>query len=92
MTMTEAANDLKEGRVVGIAGPVIDVEFPPNTLPELNTAVQFEIELEGETIQVLAEVVESKADYDFREEAIFWMVMSETENAFAYIDRLIMGD
>jgi len=42
--------------------------------------------------QVLAEVVESKADYDFREEAIFWMVMSETENAFAYIDRLIMGD
>ena len=42
--------------------------------------------------QVLAEVVESTADYDFREEAIFWMVMSETENAFAYIDRLIMGD
>jgi len=42
--------------------------------------------------QVLAEVVESNADYDFREEAIFWMVMSETENAFAYIDRLIMGE
>jgi len=41
--------------------------------------------------QVLTEVVESNADYDFREEAIFWMVMSETENAFAYIDRLIMG-
>lgn len=42
--------------------------------------------------QVLAEVVESNADYEFREEAIFWMVMSETENAFAYIDRLIMGE
>lgn len=42
--------------------------------------------------QVLAEVVESQADYDLREEAIFWMVMSETENAFAYIDRLIMGE
>ena len=41
MTMTEAStgNDLKDGRVVGIAGPVIDVEFPPNSLPELNSAV-----------------------------------------------------
>jgi hypothetical protein len=42
--------------------------------------------------QVLAEVVESDADRDFREEAIFWMVVSESEDAFAYIDRLIMGD
>jgi hypothetical protein len=42
--------------------------------------------------QVLAEVVESDADRDFREEAIFWMVVSENEDAFAYIDRLIMGD
>ena len=48
MTMTEASTGLKEGRVVGIAGPVIDVEFPPNSLPELNSAVQFEIELEGD--------------------------------------------
>ena len=49
MTMTEPTTDLKDGRVVGIAGPVIDVEFPPNSLPELNSAVQFEIEIEGET-------------------------------------------
>jgi hypothetical protein len=42
--------------------------------------------------QVLAEVVESQADYDLREEAVFWIVMSETEKAFAYIDRLIMGE
>jgi hypothetical protein len=42
--------------------------------------------------QVLAEVVESDADRDFREEAIFWMVVSENEDAFDYIDRLIMGD
>ena len=27
----------KDGRVVGIAGPVIDVEFPRGSLPELNT-------------------------------------------------------
>jgi len=42
--------------------------------------------------QVLADVVESDADHDFREEAIFWMVVSENEDAFAYIDRLIVGD
>ena len=42
--------------------------------------------------QVLAEVVESNADDEFREEAIFWMVVSESEDAFVYIDRLIMGD
>ena len=36
MTMTEPATDLKDGRVVGIAGPVVDVEFPRGALPELN--------------------------------------------------------
>jgi F-type H+-transporting ATPase subunit beta len=58
MTITEPATGLKDGRVVGIAGPVIDVEFPPNSLPELNSAVEFEVELEGETIVVLAEVAQ----------------------------------
>ncbi len=62
MTMTASATDestkLKEGRVVGIAGPVIDVEFPTGSLPELNSAVEFEIELEGETIVVLAEIAQ----------------------------------
>ena len=26
-------NDAKQGRVVAIAGPVVDIEFPPNSLP-----------------------------------------------------------
>jgi F-type H+-transporting ATPase subunit beta len=56
MTMTE--NDRKEGRVVAIAGPVIDVEFPRGSLPELNSAVEFEVTLEGETTTVLAEVAQ----------------------------------
>ncbi len=58
MTMTEASTDLKDGRVVGIAGPVIDVEFPPNSLPELNSAVEFTIEMGGETTIVMAEVAQ----------------------------------
>ena len=58
MTMTESTTDRKDGRVVGIAGPVVDVEFPRGALPELNSAVEFEITLEGETVQVLAEVAQ----------------------------------
>jgi F-type H+-transporting ATPase subunit beta len=56
MTMTE--NELKEGRVVGIAGPVIDVEFPRGALPELNNAIEFDIMIDGEPVPVLAEVAQ----------------------------------
>src|ERR1700677_4144988 len=38
---------LEEGRVVAIAGPVIDVEFPPHALPEINYEVEFAMELDG---------------------------------------------
>ena len=34
--MTMIGSGRKDGRVVGIAGPVIDVEFPRGSLPELN--------------------------------------------------------
>lgn len=60
MTMTE--NELQSGRVVGIAGPVIDVEFPRGSLPEINSALEFDITLEGDTIVVLAEVAQQLGD------------------------------
>jgi F-type H+-transporting ATPase subunit beta len=50
--------DLTEGRVVAIAGPVVDVEFPPDALPEINTAVEMDAVLEGETITITAEVAQ----------------------------------
>ncbi len=37
MTITENPTELKDGRVVAIAGPVVDVEFPAAHLPEINT-------------------------------------------------------
>jgi F-type H+-transporting ATPase subunit beta len=49
---------LPDGRVVAIAGPVVDAEFPPHALPEINTAVQMDLELDGETITVTAEVAQ----------------------------------
>ena len=60
MTMTE--NQLKDGRVVGIAGPVIDVEFPRGALPELNTALEFTVTIEGKDVKVLAEVAQQLGD------------------------------
>ena len=60
MSVTEAKPDagLKDGRVVSIAGPVVDVEFPPGSLPEINYALLFTVELEGRTIDITAEVAQ----------------------------------
>jgi F-type H+-transporting ATPase subunit beta len=58
MTMTDTDTNLKDGRVVGIAGPVIDVEFPRNALPEINTAVEFTVTVDGKEVSVLAEVAQ----------------------------------
>jgi F-type H+-transporting ATPase subunit beta len=48
----------ESGRVVAIAGPVVDVEFPPHALPEINHAVEMDLELEGRTVTVTAEVAQ----------------------------------
>jgi F-type H+/Na+-transporting ATPase subunit beta len=47
-----------EGRVVAIAGPVVDVEFPPGSLPEINFAVELEMETEGQVTKIMAEVAQ----------------------------------
>jgi F-type H+-transporting ATPase subunit beta len=64
MTLAPERTDteLKDGRVVAIAGPVVDVEFPPDALPEINHAVDMEIELEGEAIRIVAEVAQQIGD------------------------------
>jgi F-type H+-transporting ATPase subunit beta len=53
-----AAPAREEGRVVAIAGPVVDVEFPLHALPEINHAIEMDIELEGRTETVTAEVAQ----------------------------------
>jgi F-type H+-transporting ATPase subunit beta len=47
-----------DGRVVAIAGPVVDVEFPPHALPEINMAVEMDLDLEGNRVTVTAEVAQ----------------------------------
>ncbi len=58
MTMTDNETKLKEGRVVAIAGPVVDVEFPPDGIPEINHAIQMTIDVDGEPVVVTAEVAQ----------------------------------
>lgn len=56
--MTAVETQTQDGRIVAIAGPVVDIEFPPNALPEINTAVEFEVDLEGEKDTIMAEVAQ----------------------------------
>ncbi len=55
---SSAATGNKDGRIMGIAGPVVDVEFPPGDLPEINGALSMTVELEGDTIEIMAEVAQ----------------------------------
>jgi F-type H+/Na+-transporting ATPase subunit beta len=62
MTATDTSTDtgptLKDGRVVAIAGPVVDVEFPADAVPAINTALEMTVTIEGQDIQVRAEVAQ----------------------------------
>ncbi|MGF1596454.1 MAG: F0F1 ATP synthase subunit beta [Acidimicrobiales bacterium] len=56
--MTATEPQLKEGRIVAIAGPVIDAEFPSGALPEINQAVEFDVVVDGVSTTVMAEVAQ----------------------------------
>jgi F-type H+/Na+-transporting ATPase subunit beta len=59
MTVTDTPGTaLKDGRIVGIAGPVVDVEFPVDALPEINQALSMTITVDGKDIEVRAEVAQ----------------------------------
>jgi F-type H+/Na+-transporting ATPase subunit beta len=51
-----------EGRIIRVIGPVVDVEFPPGDLPEINNAVTFERTYQGETTTITAEVAQHLGD------------------------------
>ncbi|MDX1447561.1 MAG: F0F1 ATP synthase subunit beta [Acidimicrobiia bacterium] len=46
------------GRIVKVAGPVVDAEFPPGALPEINFAVEIDIHLGGEKKTIIGEVAQ----------------------------------
>jgi F-type H+/Na+-transporting ATPase subunit beta len=58
--------DLPEGRILSIIGPVIDVEFPPEEMPEINTALRFQRTLGDETKTLTAEVAQHIGEHVVR--------------------------
>ena len=55
-------NGHANGRVVRVIGPVVDVEFPPGELPEINTALTVDVALGGETTTITCEVAQHIGD------------------------------
>jgi F-type H+/Na+-transporting ATPase subunit beta len=52
------AEQRSDGRVVRVIGPVVDVEFPPSELPEINTALTVDVALSGQTTTITCEVAQ----------------------------------
>ncbi|WCO66428.1 F0F1 ATP synthase subunit beta [Iamia majanohamensis] len=57
-TIDTPAAALKDGRVVTVAGPVVDVEFPPDAMPEINTCLAMTVEADGQDVEIRAEVAQ----------------------------------
>jgi F-type H+-transporting ATPase subunit beta len=49
---------LPTGRIVKVAGPVVDVEFPPDALPEILFALEIDFEIGGDQHTVICEVAQ----------------------------------
>ena len=49
-----------------VIGPVVDVEFPPAELPEINTALQIDVSLGEETTTITCEVAQHIGDSQVR--------------------------
>src|SRR5438067_2223733 len=55
-----------QGRVVRVIGPVVDVEFPPSQLPEINTALTVDITIDQLTTTITCEVAQHIGDSTVR--------------------------
>jgi F-type H+-transporting ATPase subunit beta len=51
-------NGRANGRVVQVIGPVVDVEFPPESLPEINFALELDRTLDGDTQTIVCEAAQ----------------------------------
>jgi F-type H+/Na+-transporting ATPase subunit beta len=63
-------NGHAKGRVVRVIGPVVDVEFPPAQLPEINTALTVDVDLGGHTTTITCEVAQHIGDSQVRTVAL----------------------
>ena len=61
---------LATGRIVKVAGPVVDVEFPPDALPEINFALEVDLTVAGETQTIKCEVAQQLGGSQIRAVAL----------------------
>jgi len=62
MTKTATTQATATGRVARVTGPVVDVEFPHDSLPEMYNALKTEITMGGETSILTLEVAQHLGD------------------------------
>jgi F-type H+-transporting ATPase subunit beta len=60
------SNGNAAGRVVRVIGPVVDVEFPPDALPEIHNALTLERTIDEETTTITCEVAQQIGDFTVR--------------------------
>jgi F-type H+-transporting ATPase subunit beta len=75
-----------EGRIIRVIGPVIDVEFPPGDIPDINNALKFQRTVSGETTTLTAEVAQHIGDRRVRA-----IVMQPTDGVVRGADVLDTG-
>ena len=61
---------LATGKIVKVAGPVVDVEFPSDALPEINFAVEVDLEVAGDKRTILCEVAQQLGNDQIRAVAL----------------------
>jgi F-type H+-transporting ATPase subunit beta len=65
--MAEKTNGRVTGKVVRVIGPVVDVDFPSeDEMPEINTALEIQRTLGGETTTIVCEVAQHIGDSTVR--------------------------
>ncbi|MEX2276096.1 MAG: F0F1 ATP synthase subunit beta [Actinomycetota bacterium] len=60
--MSDNGSSTAQGRVARVIGPVVDVEFPPNQLPELNNALTIDVTIDDITTTITCEVAQHLGD------------------------------
>ena len=59
---TAQGGSASTGRIARVIGPVVDIEFPVDAMPEIYNALQVEVALGGETNTIILEVAQHIGD------------------------------
>ena len=59
---TDETTTTSVGRIARVTGPVVDIEFPHDAIPDIYAALKTDITLEGETHEITLEVAQHLGD------------------------------